>query len=467
VGSRRPLGTSHLTRSGPDLAAGSTLPLARLAAFVTGLRETEPPPEVLEAAKAHLLYNLACGMAADPVADVACDLIAGLAPPEATLIGHDRRAPCEAAAFANGVILHSRAQDDTHFASQCHPGAAIAPAALALLEQQRSTGDALLLALVAGYEVAAAVGEPLVEPLVERGFRAASVFGTLGAAAAAASALSLDGHRTADALAISASFAGGLTETWLAGSSEWLWQLGTAARNGVVAARLASAGASGAASALEGPGGFAKAFAGVDGWEPPTNWELGERWRTLEVIYKPYPVCNIAQAPVLLASQIAKRLDLHPELVASIRCHLHPFDYAYPGTLNRGPFANVAATLMSVYFAIASALEHGTVTTASLREFDDPVIARLIRRTEVVPHADLPPLAARLEVETADGRVQREELFPDEKTFGSGWEDAVAAAERMRPEMGPRACRLDSLREAIEELDDLDVSAVVSMTASP
>ena len=62
------------------------------------------------------------------------------------------------AAFANGVALHARAQDDTHYASQAHPGAAILPAALALAEQRGTDGATLLAALVAGYEMTAGEG---------------------------------------------------------------------------------------------------------------------------------------------------------------------------------------------------------------------------------------------------------------------------------------------------------------------
>jgi MmgE/PrpD N-terminal domain len=87
------------------------------------------------------------------------------------------------------------------------------------------------------------------------------------------------------AIANAASLSAGLTETWLAGSSAWVWQLGAAARNGVLAARLAAEGARGAPSALEGDAGLAAAFSDRDLWVSPADWALGQRWRTVEVIY--------------------------------------------------------------------------------------------------------------------------------------------------------------------------------------
>lgn len=78
--------------------------------------------------------------------------------------------------------------------------------------------------------------------------------------------------------------------------------VGRAARAPAETAALingAQAGARGAATALEGRAGLAAAFAGSG---VPDRWELGRRRRTLELIYKPYAVCNITQAPVMLAA---------------------------------------------------------------------------------------------------------------------------------------------------------------------
>ena len=88
--------------------------------------------------------------------------------------------------------MHTRAQDDTHFAAKTHVGSAVLPAALALAERDRCSGADVATPVIAGCEVAAAVGERLAPAVTARGFRATPVFGTLGAAAAAASLLGLD-----------------------------------------------------------------------------------------------------------------------------------------------------------------------------------------------------------------------------------------------------------------------------------
>jgi 2-methylcitrate dehydratase PrpD len=426
-----------------------------LGELVERVRSQPLPPAVADAARAHVLYDLACGLAADHDAvapAAAVGLRAGGA--EATVLG-GARLGAEPAAFLNAALVHSRAQDDTHFASQCHPGAVVLPAALALAERDHRDGATLLRAVVAGYEVAAAVGEPLADDVVGRGFRAASLFGALGAAAAASVVLDLDGPRAAHAIALAASFAGGLTETWVAGSTEWLWEVGAAARAGMLAADLAAAGAVGSPRALEGRAGFARAVTGRDGWAPPADWALGERWRTLEVIYKPYPVCNIAQAPIELALRLRRGGAAAAEAVGAIRCHLNPADRDYPGTLNAGPFAGRAATLMSVPYCVAMALVRGSATLDDLRRVDDPALLRLVARTQVLADPALPPLGARLEVEAADGRVLADELVDSSPLFTAGWSEAVDAADRLRPEMHERAAGLDVLRAAVADLERL------------
>ena len=296
-----------------------------LGEFVASCRYEALPADVVETARCHLLFNLACGAAAPASAvEPALRLVRRHRPAEATLLRGGERVPAGDAAFANGVLLHARAQDDTHVPSQCHPGATIIPAALAVAERQSSSPRELIAAVVAGYEVTAAVGELLAGDAIERGFRASPIFGTLGAAAASAALLDPEPGRLGNAIALATSFAGGLNQTWLEGSDEWLYHLGSAARSGVTAGLLAAAGERGATHALEGPAGIARAFSGRESWEAPGDWELGIRWRIKEVVHKAYPVCSNTQTAVALASDLASRHDLAPEGIAGVRLYMNP-----------------------------------------------------------------------------------------------------------------------------------------------
>ncbi|MBX6382577.1 MAG: MmgE/PrpD family protein [Microbispora sp.] len=428
-----------------------------LGRFAAGLRLDRLPPEVVEKVRCNLLHDLACALAAHSVGDEAWPLTRGLRPAQATLICGGEKVPAEHAAFANAVLVHGRAQDDTHFAAKCHAGSATIPAVLALAEATGQGGERVVPGLVAGYEVATAVGELFADATTARGLRASMLYGTLGAAAASAVTLGLDTAGTTNAIAIATSFAGGLGQAWVEGSSEWRWELGMAARNGVLAARLAQAGARGAAHAFEGSAGFVKAFTGEADWTAPEDWELGERWRVLDVIYKPYPVCNITQTPVALAIELATRYELTAADIDAVRLWLNPADRSYPGTLNAGPFEDVGATLMSARYCVAMGLRDRTATLAGLRAFEDEELLGLVKRIDVIADERLSVLAARLEVRTLDGRRFEAELIPDDATYAWDWDGVRANARRLAAEMrdGGAVDALEDLLSRIERLPSI------------
>jgi 2-methylcitrate dehydratase PrpD len=434
-----------------------------LGAFAAGLSADTLPAAVVEKVRCNLLHDLGCAMAAHTVGPAVWPLVRGYAPPHATLVVDGARVPAEQAAFANAVLGHARAQDDTHFAAKCHAGSAVIPAVLAVAQREGAGGAAVIPALVAGYEVATALGEQLAAATTARGFRPSGVFGPIGAAAACASLLGLDAAQAAHAIAIATSLSAGLSQTWIDGSSEYRWQLGAAARNGILAADLARHGAIGADHPLSGAAGLAQAFAGVRRWDPG-DLELGERWRILDVIYKPYPVCNITQSAVAVAARIAARHDLAAEDVVAVRCFLNPADRLYPGTLNAGPFTGVGATLMSAQFCVAMALRDRTARFAALAEFDDPALLRLVAHIAVEPDPELPVLAARVEVRTTDGTLLSDELIPEERTYNWDWDGVLAGVRTLAAEMRPGS-DADALAAAIRGLPDApDADAVLDAT---
>lgn len=445
-------------------ATGTTAVGALLGCFVADMATTEIPEEALEKLRCSLLHDIACALAAHAEGAPLWALVrrrAGAA--EATLLGIGERVSAEHAAFANGALMHTRAQDDTHFSAKTHVGSAILPAALALAERESADGEAFARAALAGFEVAAAVGERLAAVSTARGFRASPVYGTLGAAAAAASLLNLDAERSADAIAIAASLSCGLNQTWIDGTGEYRLHLGHAARNGIVAADLAREGFRGAPRWYEGDAGFVRAFAG-EGADPGSPWELGERWRIVDVTYKPYPVCAITQSPVQIAINIASEHDLRAEDVSAVRCYLNGADRSYPGTVNPGPYGDIAATLMSAEFCVAMALDRRTATLAGLRDADDERLAHLVSVTEVLADDRLPSLAARVEVD-ARGTTFSGELIPDASTYGWDWQGVRDNVARMEPEMAVDRAALDALARAVREV--LTLESVEPLVRAP
>ena len=427
----------------------------RLAGFVVRCREDGVPDEVVEKLRCNLLHDLSCALAAYTEGPVVWPLVADRGPAESTLLCHGGRVDAEHAAFANAVLMHARAQDDTYYSAKSHLGSSVIPPSLALAEQLGADGERFLRAVVAGYEVAGTVGDALEPSSTPRGFRASMVFGTLGSAAACASLLGLDEKGIANAIAIASSFSGGLSQTWIEGTTEWRWELGMAARNGLWAARLAANGAAGASEWLEGRAGLAHAFAGVEEIDDE-DFQPGERWRILDVIYKPYPVCNITQSPVEAAIGLVGDADVETEEIESIRCLLNPVDRAYPGTLNWGPFEDVGASLMSAPFCVAMAISDREATLAGLHRTEDPTIRGLVARTEVLPDENLPPLASRIELTTTTGARHVRELIPDDSTYGWDWGGVMKNSRRLQEEMEISVPAFENMAETIRELPELD-----------
>jgi 2-methylcitrate dehydratase PrpD len=122
----------------PAVAASPASGLAASAAsFARGLVRDGVPADVLARAKANLLCDLMCALGAGERAAPAWRLARGTTPATATLLLDGTRVHVEQAAFANAVLIHARAQDDTHYPSQTHPDAAVIPAALAVGESRR------------------------------------------------------------------------------------------------------------------------------------------------------------------------------------------------------------------------------------------------------------------------------------------------------------------------------------------
>lgn len=438
---------------------------ARAAAFACRIAHDGIPAEVTACAKANLVYDLVCAMAAGERASPACALARGTAPATATLLGDGERVQAEQAAFANAAMIHARAQDDTHYPSQTHPGAAVIPAALAVGELCGADMDRFLAAVVAGYEVAATVGEELADAAIERGFRAAAIFGALGAATAGAVAAGLDGERTAHAIGLGASFASGLGETWTDGSDEWCYQLGSVARSGVTAALLARAGVGAAARALEGENGFGAAFAGAEA-VPEWPGEPGGRWRSSEVIHKRYPACNIVQAPVAATADLVRRYGLEITDVLRVRCALHPDDWSYPGTLERPPFGGTGGALMSAPFCIAAAIAHGGLTVEALSAVHDQDVVDLTERVEIEPDPALARLDARIEIETTRGEHLAAAWRGESVSYAWSWTEIVAWARTVGDELGASgASAIDRVIAAVQHLEELpSVGALAGAT---
>ncbi len=255
-------------------------------------------------------------------------------------------------AFRLAARMHARTQDDFLPAGRIHLGAVVLPAVLA-----RGSGD-VAPAVSAGFGVMAMVAETYGAEAQRRGLRPTGVFGPFGAAAGAAVAADLDDDSIAASLAIASTAAAGTTQAWIDGGSEWLTQVGAAARAGVEAAMLAAEGLPTARRALDGVAGFSAAMFGDEG-----SRRLEERLRSggpfvPAPALKRHPVSGIAQTAVAASAEAGRGTRASPDRLVVA---MHPNELDYPGTRNTGPFLSRSSSLMSIARCAALGFRDGGV----------------------------------------------------------------------------------------------------------
>src|SRR5690606_34612779 len=139
--------------------------------------------------------------------------------------------------------------DDTNPSMRGHPSCPVVPAIFALAAQFGSTGQELITAYIAGVEIATKLGRAVNMTHYNKGWHTTLTLGALGAAAACAKLLQLNAEKTATALAIAGSRAGGMVANF--GTMTKPIHAGFAAESGVTAALLANAGTTANPNALE------------------------------------------------------------------------------------------------------------------------------------------------------------------------------------------------------------------------
>jgi 2-methylcitrate dehydratase len=237
-----------------------------IARWLVELRYEQVPADVIARAKRVLLDTLGCALGAIGAAPVrAAQQVVALqgGSPQATVLGLGRKASCDQAAFLNGMALRYFDYNDyIALGRPNHASINVAPA-LAVAEMQGSSGQALLLGLIAGYELEVRLRDAIAAKRRE-GWDDTSIEAQYAAAATAGKLLQLDEVKLANALAIAGSNANTLAEvrrgaelTPAKGSAEPM-----AARNGVFAALLARAGLTYPLTIFEGENGFAKMVSG-------------------------------------------------------------------------------------------------------------------------------------------------------------------------------------------------------------
>jgi 2-methylcitrate dehydratase PrpD len=348
--------------------------------------------------------------------------------------GRDEPAARVAAAAGDPVLAAAAAGhvldfDDTFLPGLAHLSAPVAPVALVLGAELGTSLREALAAYAAGFEAMGAFAEASHPGLYERGFHPTAVCGTVGAAVAAARLLQAD-ERTAAAAALLA--AGGLRAAF--GSDGKALQVATAAAAGVMAARLAAAGASMSLDRLargfdEAYGGRFVAAAGGRSSGFVGAPAIDRNW------IKAYPCCLQAHSSIE-AAELARSEGLGPD--ERVIVTVHPISLAAASYVEP---ANGLQAKFSIPYLVSYSLLRGPPSVESFAALDSAVLAGA-SRVEVRADRALLESEARLE---ADGC----ELARVEAALGSP--ARPLSAEQLDAKV--RALAGDGLGGALDDLD--------------
>ena len=310
---------------------------------------------------------------------------------EAAVIGQGFRTSATLAALCNGTSAHALDYDHSYLMGQ--PTAGLIPAVLTMGEATGAGGKDVLAAYVAGFEVVSRLARSMPQLSTDGHWHATSSFGTVGAAACCGRLEGLDAAGMRHALGIAASMASGMV--WNFATMTKPLHSGLAARNGVLAARLAARGFTSSPAALEEGKGVFDCFArGLECDVTPFE-SLGRTFdlAAMGVSVKPYPCGGLTHSAVDAVLEL-RREGLRPDQVDSMRVGVT--SQVADRIMNSLP-ANGIESKFSMPYILARALADGALALDTFTDeaAADPAIRRLAERIVMELDVSL--------VETVDG----------------------------------------------------------------
>lgn len=400
---------------------------AELAAWVADLEFEDVPDVEIGEAKAQLRSVLGVVYAGSTMPTAgrfteAFDTVGGDG--DATVVAGGSAAPADAALLNSYQAQVLEWEDFTYLS---HSGAAIVPTALAAAEAADAAGEELLVAIVAGNEIIARLGEFLTD-VVHAGQAQAVHQAELPFVAG--KVLGLDAEGLQDAAGIAA------TQPQMTSIPAWTADAkglvtGQPAHTAVRAAQLATEGVSGRRDLLENPLGYFYRVADIR--RPRELYRatdgLGEEWRfAAQRFDKRYPTNGFHLTAVHAALQVREALETaedvdpsDPEDLASVELRM-PLVMAATGTMfgegsldyldelvlddEHPDWTHIALCYDAIYPVLAALLE-GEFTHRQYREdvVGDERICTLFGKTEAVPDLSMGIFGAQVTVETTEGAV--------------------------------------------------------------
>ena len=444
------------------------------ARYVLSLEYQALPPQVVDKIKTSLLHLMIVSIigAETGPGQAAMELAKAEEgkPDGATILVDGARATRAGAAFANSKLMHANDQSDS-YRMLTHPGPCIIAGGLASAELGRHSGQQLLTALVAGYEVESRIASDFIPTVQARGFRSSPVFGTLGTAVSTGKLLDLTEDQMVTAIALACTFTAGTNEGPRSGGGEMMFQEPNATRNGIMAALLARENVRGSETSLEGDAGFYNAFTGNNRGELSYVFQgsnqvsfdgvvadLGERWELMHVVPKIYPTAGYNCPVIELMTDMRAAHDLRVDEIEKITVDMNWLETTYPSPAFPNLTRNSPGVGSTHYFTAYTCV-HGSypplrqrIEAGEQSPGDDSSVMDLLQRTEVIGHQDRLAFAPRITVRMKGGTTYQGEYQGQELEW-----DLATETQRISvlfPNMGWPSDKLNGIVQTVSRFED-------------
>jgi 2-methylcitrate dehydratase PrpD len=441
---------------------------SKLSTYIAGAIRRPLPREVTARAKLHLVDTFAAMISGSRLLPGKTAIghvkrLGGV--PEAGVIGTPIVTSAANAALANGMCGHADETDDTHPPTLTHPGTSVVPAALAIGERARLSGQTVLRAIVLGYDICARLLLSLKPMPFLRSGHHAGAFGQLfGAAAAAGALLGFDARRVRYLLSYTGEQAAGLYTMFRDPEHiEKAYAMGgMPAHNGTAAALMVASGFTGVEDMFSGERDFFFTFAPTEGADREALVHgLGESYEVLRGGIKRWPVGGPIQGPLHVLHDLIRQHDFEADDVEKLVARLPDKELEI---VNNRDMPDIC-----VQHLLAVMLRDGTVTFKSAHDFKhmkDSRILALRKRIEAIGDPALTDIERRwrcvMEIRLKDGRTLRHQTMAAKGSYENPLapeEENEKALDLIVPVLGK--ARAKALLEALWTFDEIkDVHAL-------
>jgi 2-methylcitrate dehydratase PrpD len=441
-----------------------------LAQFAASLRYEDLPDRVKTHCKALLLDALACALAGHQGEETHQmeALAAALAQSaEASVIGGGRLS-LAGATLLNGYLITATTMCDVHRATMTHVTPEVIPPALAIGDEDGSSGRDLLAAIAAGCEVTTRIGIGIDYPEYrKRGWHGPGVFGPFGAAAAVGRLRGFDADTMARAFGLAGSQAAGTFAAW--GTPTVKFHQCRGALSGLMAALLAEQRFVATREFLTAKdGGLFNTYANGGRAELATG-DLGKRWELEQIALRLWPSASLMQGMNSALFDILGRQAIDPAKVKAVRVRLSPMAFDMHGKLPR--YQGKFEALISAHYTAAVILHDRSLTLAEFEpaRYDDPTLRRFAEnQVAVTVDPALSILQTAVEIEMGDGAMHSARSDHPKGSF----ENPLTRAEvddkfRVYAKGRLPAASIEEIIASVHALEDLPSTSMLMEMLSP